>query len=344
MSGKQVPAVWFPAVRTGSGTEVFTRRLADELRRRGLDVEVTWLPLRAEYAPWTVPVPSPPAWANIAHVNTWMHPRFLPAAMPVVATIHHSVHHPESERYKGPLRSAYHRHWVRAIERETMRRAQCVVAVSEFAARTARDALLDRQIEVIRNGVDTQRFTPSDRTRRRSPFRLLYVGKWTPLKGIDLLAPIMRTLGVAFELRFTGELPESVASGLPKNMRDIGHLHGPEAVAAAMRDADALLFPSRSEGFGLVAAEAMACGLPVIAARGTSLSETVHDGSTGLLCAIDDVEAFSEAARRLALDTALYGRLSSQARAYATASLSMDQMVEAYIDVYRRLLGAAVHA
>ena len=95
MNEQQEPAVWFPTVRTGSGSEVFTVRLVDELKNRGLRAEITWLPLRAEFAPWTVPVPRPPTWANVVHVNTWLHPRFLPKRMPVVATLHHSIHHPD---------------------------------------------------------------------------------------------------------------------------------------------------------------------------------------------------------------------------------------------------------
>ena len=64
------PAIWFPTVRTGTGTDVFTQRLVADLSKRGVRAEITWLPLRAEYAPWTVPIPQPPAWATVAHVNT----------------------------------------------------------------------------------------------------------------------------------------------------------------------------------------------------------------------------------------------------------------------------------
>lgn len=55
------PSIWFPTVKTNTGTDVFTERLADGLNKQGIRAEITWLPLRAEYAPWTVPVPPPPA-------------------------------------------------------------------------------------------------------------------------------------------------------------------------------------------------------------------------------------------------------------------------------------------
>lgn len=333
-----VPAVWFPAVRAGTGTDVFTERLAAALERRGIRAAITWLPLRAEYSPWTVPVPTPPVWANVVHANTWLHPRFLPERMAAVATLHHAVHHPSLEPHKSRLRSNYHRYWVRHVERQTMGRVQCVVAVSEFAAKTAQRVLLNRQIEVIYNGIDVESFRPADLRTRHDPFRLLYIGKWARLKGVDLLAPIMSNLGSAFELNFTGGLPAAEASRLPSNMHDIGRLHGESAVAAAMRDADAFLFPSRSEGFGLVAVEAMASGLPVIAARCASLSEIVEDGVTGFLSAPDDLAAFCESIRRLSADVKLYGRMAQAARNHAIARFPVERMVEAYIDIYCRLL------
>src|SRR5699024_2169885 len=156
-----------------------------------------------------------------------------------------------------------------------MRRADKVVAVSQFVADTARKYLTDVPMEVIYNGVDTELFRPGTRQRQPGePFRLLYVGSWIARKGVDLLPPIMRELGDGFELRYTGgPAADKNRADMPPNMRDIGRLNGPGAVVAAMQDVDALLFPSRSEGFGLVAAEAMACGLPVIATCGSSLVE-----------------------------------------------------------------------
>ena len=341
MSERQEPAVWFPTVRTGSGSEVFTVRLVDQLNSRGLRAEITWLPLRAEFAPWTVSVPRPPAWANVAHVNTWLHPRFLPKGMPVVATLHHSIHHPNLKPYKGWLRSVYHDRWIAPVERRTMCRASKVIAVSLFAAETARRTLVDRAVEVIHNGVDVEWFKPPMNRPTHRPFRLLYVGKWVPLKGVDLLAPIMRELGDEFELSYTGGLGITSPVERPPNMRDLGRLSGAAAVVEAMQDADAFLFPSRTEGFPLVAIEALACGLPVIAARGSSLEEAVEDGVSGILCGQGDVAAMVAACRKLAGDPKTWDLMAAAARARALRYFAMDQMVAAYIEAYRNLSGAA---
>lgn len=329
------PAIWFPAIRTGTGTDVFTKRLVARLRQRGLRAEITWLPLRAEYAPWTVPVPQPPAWATVVHVNTWLPARFLPRRQPIVATLHHAVHHPDARAYKGAVRAAYHRWWMAPGERRVLCRADKIVAVSQFAADTARQSLLDVPMQVIYNGVDIDTFCPATRQRAGTPFKLLYVGAWRAPKGVDLLAPIMRALGDDFVLRYTGGPGAATdKTPIPANMRDLGRLGGDRVVAASMQDANALLFPSRSEGFGLVAAEAMACGLPVIATRGSSFNEVVEDGVSGLLCPPDDVQAFASAARKLAADTALYARISEAARQRAEQRFSCQVMLDEYIQVY----------
>lgn len=331
------PSIWFPTVRTGTGTDVFTKRLVADLRKHGLQAEITWLPLRAEYAPWTVAIPSPPSWATVAHVNTWLHTRFIPRGLPMVATIHHAVHHPDASTYKGPLRAAYHRWWIAPNERRVLRHAQRAIAVSQFVADSARHSLLDVPMQVIYNGVDTEHFCPGTRQRQPGePFKLLFVGSWMARKGVDLLAPILSQLGEGFLLRYTGgPAAEKDKAKMPPNMIDIGRLQGDGAVVAEMQSADALLFPSRSEGHPLVAIEAMACGLPIIGMHGSSVSEAVADGQTGLLCPQNDVPAFVTAIRSLAAGSARYASLAQAARAHAVEQFSETAMTEAYMHLYQ---------
>lgn len=331
------PAIWFPTVRTGTGTEVFTRRLVANLHKRGVRAEITWLPLRAEYAPWTVPIPQPPAWATVAHVNTWLHTRLIPPSLPMVATIHHAMHHPNALAYKGPLRAAYHRWWIAPNERRVLLRAHRVVAVSQFVADNARHTLLDVPMQVIYNGVDIEHFRPSMRQRQPGqPFKLLFVGGWKTLKGVDLLAPILRQLGEGFVLHYTGgPAAQKDKAQMPPNMIDMGRLEGDAAVVEAMQSADALLLPSRSEGHPLVAVEAMACGLPIIGMHGSSVAEVVADGQTGLLCPQNDVAAFVTVTSSLAADHALHARMAQNARLQAVKQFSEATMIDAYLHMYQ---------
>lgn len=342
MNATRPPAIWFPAIRTGTGTDVFTERLVAGLLKRGLRAEITWLPLRAEYAPWTVRVPTPPAWASVAHVNTWLDSRFLPKQLPVVATLHHAVHHPDARAYKGMVRAAYHRRWIAPNECRVLRRANIVVVVSQFVADSARQTLVEVPMQVIYNGVDTNTYCPGSRQRRPGePFRLLFVGSWMARKGVDLLAPIMRELGEGFELRYTGgHAAARDKKNMPHNMYDVGRLRGDAAVVGAMRDADALLFPSRSEGHPLVAIEAMACGLPIVGIQGTSVAEAVIDTQTGVLCARNNAGALAAAIRGLADDAPRRAAMAGMARADAVVRFSESIMVDAYSRIYHALTGA----
>src|SRR5690554_5122254 len=330
------PAIWFPTIRTNTGTDVFTLRLVKNLKEQGIKAEITWLPLRAEYAPWTVAIPTAPAWATAVHVNTWLHPRFIPYHLPLVATIHHAIHHPSARSYKGWPRAIYHKHWIAPIERQTMRRADKVIAVSQFVADSARRSLIDVPMEVIYNGIDAEVFKPGDRVRKPpEPFRLLYVGSWMARKGVDLLAPILRELGEEFELRYTGgTAAEKGNTRVPANMVDIGRLQGDAAVAEAMQNADALLFPSRSEGHPLVAIEAMACGLPVVGSRIGPLIEVIEHGESGLLCQLDDVAGFVTAVRELSTDQTLQDEIHRTAPARMQKLFSENAMIEKYLEIY----------
>lgn len=332
------PAVWFPAVRAGSGADVFTERLCAGLVARGIRAAITWLPLRAEYAPWTVPVPKPPRWATVVHVNSWLHPRFLPPRLPIVSTLHSCVHDAALDPYKNVAQRWYHAAWIKSVEAANLRRAARIVAVSDYTAQAARMTFKRRDIEVIHNGVDSRFFTPIERRRPNAPFRLLYVGNWDLRKGVDLLGPILEALGEGFELLHTADRRGAhLRYALPANCRCVGRLNA-QALVEMYRQADALLFPSRLEGFGLVVAEALACGLPVIAAASSSLPEVVEEGKTGLLCPVDDVGAFVAAARALAADPARWQAMRHAARQRVEELFSEARQIERYIQLYSRLL------
>lgn len=328
------PGIWFPTIRTGTGTDVFTERLVKALNQRGIRAEIAWLPHHAEYAPWSVRIPRPPEWATIAHINSWLHRRFIPKNLPLVVTMHHSVHDPAFMRYKNLIRALYHRYWIKPCETHSIRRAAAITTVSNYSADQTRATFGRNDVQIVRNWIDTEIFRPISRNYPHDPFRLLFVGKPSVRKGADLLPKIMQDLGADFELRYTGTPKDIGAHDLPTNMVPLGHLPDDSAVADAYRDADALLFPTRLEGFGLVALEAQACGIPVIATNGTSLPEVVEDRETGILCPVDDAEFFARAARQLReCDT--WSRLSRAAQARAATLFSESHSLSSWIRVYK---------
>lgn len=152
--------VWFPAIRSGTGTDVFTERLAEGLESAGIRTAIDWMPLRAEYAPWTVRRPKPPDWATIAHVNSCLHSRFVPSHMKLVVTTHHCVHDPQASLWKSTAQRLYHRFHLKPIERRMFDRAEILTAVSSFTAEANRRVFGPIPITVIPNGIDIQAFAP----------------------------------------------------------------------------------------------------------------------------------------------------------------------------------------
>lgn len=336
---QQTPAVWFPAVQAGTGTDVFTKRLVAGLNARGIRAEITWLPHRAEFAPWTVAAPKPPEWANVCHINSWLHRRFHPANLPIVTTVHHCVQDPALARYKSGAQRLYHRLWVTPNERLSMRAAQCVIADSDYTATQVSRLFGYDPVKVIHLGIDVSEFRPPRERAPHSPFRLLYVGSWSSRKGSDLLAPIMRALGNGFELQYTGQPHESYLRQLPSNCARVGPARTTAELVSLYQQADLLLFPTRLEGFGLVALEAQACTLPVVATRCSSVVEVVDDGRTGILCEMDDVGGFVNAIRSLATDDKLRTAMSGAGRQRAIELFSEQSFLDSHITAYCSVLG-----
>lgn len=339
-SGGSVPAVWLPSVRTGSGTDNFTERLVEGLTRQGYRAEIAWLPLRTEFAPWSVPVPPRPAWANVLHVNSWMSTRFVPANMPVVATVHLCVHDASFAAYRSGMQALYHRYWIRRQESRMLRRATLVTAVSSQSALQTRRAFPGVEPIVVHNGLHAEAAWGAPRPpRREGPFRLLYCGNWSRRKGVDLLEPLMRMLGDGFELLYTPDRDGSTGGfPVPSNARSLGRLAGPEALAQAYRLADVLVFPSRMEGLPLVPMEAMACGLPVVASDASSVTDLVLHGETGLLAPADDLAAFAAAIVSLRDDPVRWAAMSEAARRRQGDEFSETRMLAGYLAAYRQAL------
>lgn len=326
------PAVWFPTIRAGTGADVYTERLAAGLETRGIRTQITWLPHRAEYAPWTVPVPQPPAWANIVHVNSWLPHRFWPRALPRVVTVHHLVHDPAYFPYRSALQAAYHRLVIRSREREAIRSADAATTVSAYVCRTVRDFSGRAMIHVIPNWVDTDIFRPDFQRKQEKgkPFRLFIAGSRSRRKGFDLLSRFVQALGPTFEVRYAGGVSRG-APGIPQVV-DLGWLSQPELVHEYQM-CDAVVSLSRYEGFGYTALEAMACGKPFIGFLTSGLSEVV-DGECAMLVDIGDVDALVRGCRKLADDPALVERLGSNARRRAVTQFSAERSIESYSGVY----------
>ena len=217
--------------------------------------------------------------------------------------------------------------------------ADQVVAVSHYTASRTKAAFHVHDIAVIHNGIDLKPpFCFENDRHPHRPFRLLYVGNWGSRKGTDLLSPIMKKLGSCYELAYTADRDNKhLEHELPENCHCIGRLKTEEELADAYKNADALLFTSRLEGFGLVVIEAMSCGLPVIAANSSAIPEIMSTHNAGITCDADDIPAFVSAVRRISADTETWKTMSNNTQ-HVAKCFDHDKTATQYLGIYRSVI------
>ncbi|MCY6412406.1 glycosyltransferase family 4 protein [Acinetobacter sp. VNH17] len=337
MEDKSKPAIWFPTVKTNTGTDNFTEQLVIALNQRGFQAEITWLPHHAEYLPWLVPTPQKPDWANIVHINSWLAPKFIPKNLPVVTTVHLCVQDNIIQPYKSLAQHLYHKFWITLIEQHALEHANVVTCVSLYTKNKVQNIFNIKNIELIYNGIDIEKFKYKDSTHTNKPFKLLFAGSSSIRKGFDLLPLIMEQLGDEYELIFTSNTLQSPIN-LPQNMKPIPYCKTQEEMLSLYHSVDALIFPSRLEGFGLVVVEAMACGLPVVIANSSALTELVEHSVTGFLCEKDNIQDFVQTIRYLNQHPELCIQVGKQARETAITKFNIDNIVNQYINLYSKAL------
>lgn len=326
-----------PAIRRyATGTEVYARGIIEALAasRGGRMMRLyanaidapAWLPPGVE-------------WRGIPFPRVWTHWRFrrallreppdvafvpshvLPIAMRLksVVTIHDLGHRREPGTYSRTARW-----YLEATTRYAARHANRLIAVSRSTAAdlTRFYGVPGGRIAVIHSGVDP-RMQPQDparvaevtgRLRIRGPY-FLYVGRRHPRKNLAMLRRAFEEAsrrGLDAELVLAGpDHDPSTASG---RIRILPYVT-PDDLPALYAGAVALMLPSRFEGFGFPALEAMRCGTAVIASAAGALPETV--GTAGILLSPDDTGAWSQAMIELAGDADLQRRLIAAGTAHS---------------------------
>jgi len=210
------------------------------------------------------------------------------------------------------------------LARRILRRARLTLCASNALADAARE-LGAQEVRVIGSGVE---LPPSVGEEARPP-EVLYAGRLSAEKGIlDLLAAADN--GMKLTIAGDGPLRERVPDALGFVTHDqLGPLYERAAVVAV---------PSHREGFGVVCAEAMAHGRPVVAGAVGGLLDLVVHEETGLLVPPRDVQALREALHRLLADEKLRARLGANARRRAEETLSWDRVTDRTLAAYEEAL------
>ncbi|GAB3630734.1 hypothetical protein GCM10027421_00870 [Microbacterium shaanxiense] len=211
--------------------------------------------------------------------------------------------------------------------RDAIAAASAVTAPSEYVLADLRErfGLGDGDGAVIPNGVADAQAGAAGTTPRqdqRSDRLLVAVGRLGRMKGFDLLVDAFVEADLpGVELEIVGEGPERAA--LEQQISRVGHadrirLAGqmtPEGVAARMAAATAVVVPSRSEAFGIVALEAWRAGAPLIMTSRGGAAEFVRAGEDALLVDPTDRQALASAMRRMLGDEPLRRTMAASGRA-----------------------------
>lgn len=248
-----------------------------------------------------------------------------------------------------------------AGEQQLAREAELVITVSEAERQTVLERLggAPDRVRVVLPGVDAEVFRPcgGPECEERAAWlahggkpEVLVAGRLDPLKRFDLA--IAAVAAIAEErrpnLRIVGAAPPDgadYARSLHNAVADAGMITSTSfdgallrsALAERIRLAALVLVPSHSETYGLVALEAAASGVPVIAADTGGLREAVIDGVTGVLVEASDPEVWAAEIERLLDDAELAERMGKAAREHALQH-SWLASTERLLEVYRELL------
>lgn len=225
-----------------------------------------------------------------------------------------------------------------------------LIAVSQAARRAAMSAgVPGDRIEIIPTGVEFRELANQrQRDDARGAWRLDpgdfavgHLGAFTPEKGQDVAVEAWRSLQdrmPELHMILAGEGPARAALQSPDPRLSLpGHVEDPASLLAAL---DLFIMPSRSEGWGLAALEAMASGLPVIASNTGGLAEMIDHRETGWLVPPGDAQALAEAILEAAADRDKLREMGLLARSRARR-FSGEETARKTEEFYLRVLNAS---
>ncbi|BEV01122.1 glycosyltransferase family 1 protein [Novosphingobium olei] len=291
----------------------------------------------AAFAPQVVHVSSPDIAAHRA--VSWARRRGLP----ILASVHTRF-----DTYPRYYNMAWLEPALTALLRRFYRRCDALVAPSESFAQVLRDQRMNYDIDIWSRGVDRDVFNPGrrDLSWRRSlgladdDVVIGFLGRLVMEKGLDVFSDAIDQLsrrGIAHKVLvigegpardwFTARLPDAVFAGF-QGGADLGR---------AVASMDVLFNPSITETFGNVTLEAMACGVPVVAAAATGSQSLVDDHISGRLITPGAVRQFAEALRCYVEDADLRTAHGAAGEA-RSLEFSWDRINQAVADTYLRLI------
>ncbi|MEN0651549.1 MULTISPECIES: glycosyltransferase family 4 protein [Hyphobacterium] len=290
---------------------------------------------------------------DVIHDNQTLATPFLRIAqrVPVVATIHHPIAiDREFAVQSAPKRIDrwLTKRWYDFVEMQgrTARRLPALLAVSQAArdSHVAHYGVDPMRTDVAFNGIDHTVFHPDPAIERVPGLIAATASADVPIKGLDVLATAFAALArdnSGLKLELIGQLRDGRAKQILTEaglMSRVSCRHGVarEEIAALYRRANLVVCPARFEGFGFPAAEAMACGAPVVASDGGALPEVV--GEAGAIVPAGDAGALTAAIAAVLDNPVRARRMSELGAARARREFDWDRHAAAAEALYQRVL------
>jgi glycosyltransferase involved in cell wall biosynthesis len=269
-------------------------------------------------------------WFPSGLVGTWLSRL---AHMPLVTTLH-----------GADVRLARSVSVSRAAFRHVLQHSHVTTAVSHWLAFEAQSIVKIPSPVVAPMPVATDLFSPGGVRQRDS---LLFVGRLTRDKGLDLLLRAVGLLPEAISLDVVGDGSERET--LERLAGEIGVAHRvrwhgalpQHALVDRYRSAAALVVPSSDESLGLAAVEAALCETPVIAFESGGLPEVVQHDRTGLLVRVRSAEALATAVEQLFARDDRGMALGQAGRLHALSTFAPESVARRYIEVYQNAIASA---
>jgi len=270
--------------------------------------------------------------------------------LPVVANIHHPLQVDRANSIRQARTLSAKVQWIRFypfwMQEIVARHIDRVITGSENSALSvAREFRLPREhISVVYDGVDTETFRPLE--ARREPGSILFVGNSDDRnKGAKYLLEALALLKDRGDWHLT-VVDRPTAWTVPTLSRELGiadrvTLTGRLEVDELVRrynTTEVFVSPSLYEGFGLPAAEAMACGAPVVATTAGAFPEVIESGTSGLLVPPRDAPALADAIERLLDDFVLRRKLGRAARQRIADHFSWREAAVRTLAVYQDVI------
>lgn len=222
--------------------------------------------------------------------------------------------------------------------RRAIRLADAFRVNNEVIAEKLSDWGLKQPTLVQPTAIDIKNFLSAAKPENAVP-KILYVGRLSPEKNVEMLIEAARTIPQWFELEIVGGGEE--AKMLRKTARGETRIvflgrQSMRQLPEIYRRADIFVLPSNTESFGQVLLQAAAAGCAIVATRTPGASSIIEDGATGLLTKVGDREELKKAIEKLIIDKDLRLRLAAAARKMAE-EYNQDEAVQKLIDFWQKV-------